>query len=125
VRHHPDRRREVGRLGVFHEKAARAEAQRVEEILVESERGEYDDAHASEVGVGGDLTGGFQPVKSRHADVHEDHVGPELSGQVHDAGPVRRLADDLDVVAGVEQRLEPARTRLWSSASRTRIIART
>jgi hypothetical protein len=116
VRHHPDRRREVGRLGVFHEKAARAEAQRVEEILVESERGEYDDAHASEVGVGGDLTGGFQPVKSRHADVHEDHVGPELSGQVHDAGPVRRL---------VEQRLEPARTRLWSSASRTRIIART
>ena len=50
--------------------------------------------------------GGFQPVESRHADVHEDHVGPELSGQVHGVGPVGRRTDDLDVVAGVEQRLE-------------------
>jgi hypothetical protein len=47
-----------------------------------------------------------EPVESWHADVHEDHVGPQLSGQVHGAGPVRCLTDHLDVVASVEQRRE-------------------
>ena len=34
------------------------------------------------------------------------------------------LARDLDVVLGVEQRRNPARTSAWSSASSTRITAR-
>ena len=47
-----------------------------------------------------------QPVDAGHADVHQHHVGPQLDGEGRRPPRRARLADDLDVVLGVEQGLE-------------------
>ena len=60
----------------------------------------------------------------RHPHVHQHDVGRARRGQRDGLGAVRRLADDLDVGLGVEQRPEAARTSAWSSASRTRVTPR-
>jgi hypothetical protein len=40
--------------------------------------------------------------------VHQDHVGPEPAGQFDRLHAVDRLADDLDVVLGLEDQPEAA-----------------
>jgi signal transduction histidine kinase len=41
----------------------------------------------------------LEPVRGRHPEVHQHHVGPQRAGQGHPLVPVRGLPDDLD--AGV------------------------
>ena len=56
----------------------------------------------------GDLSRRGEPVDVGHADVHQHDVGPLAAGELDRLGAVGRLADDLDVVLGVEQGPEPA-----------------
>ena len=62
---------------------------------------------------------------TRHAHVHQHDVRRELAGERHGLPAVGRLTDDLDPGLGRRGSCgSPARTSAWSSASRTRIIAR-
>ncbi len=56
-----------------------------------------------EGGIGDDGAGRRQPVDVRHPDVHHDHVGQQLPGELDRRRAVVGLTDDLDVVLGVEQ----------------------
>ena len=63
--------------------------------------------------VGDELAGRLDPVEHRHADVHEDHVGSCRRGGADGLARRRRLANDLDLRLGVEDRPEaPAHERL-------------
>ena len=55
----------------------------------------------------GDLAGRGQPVDLRHADVHQHDVGEQFGRERDRLGAVAGLADDFDVVLGVEQGAEP------------------
>ena len=99
-RNDPDRVDELGRLDVLQQEAARAGPHRRIDVLVEVERRQYQDACPRS---------GFDeppcrldPVEVRHAHVHEDHVRVELPRQLDPLLAVRRLADELEVVAFVE-----------------------
>ena len=54
-------------------------------------------------------TGGLEPVHDRHADVHENEVWTQLSGELDGLGTVGRLGDDVDVIGGAEEQAQ-ART---------------
>ena len=114
---------ELHRLGVLDEESAGARAQRLEDVLVELERREDDDADRRQPLVRGDRASGGETVEDGHADVHEHHVGHEPLRQLHRRFAVVGLPDDLDVVLGVEKPRKPARTSAWSSASSTEITA--
>ena len=64
----------------------------------------------------------LDPVQSRHADVHEDHVGLELARQLarpaspSSASPTTSRSDRVSTISR-----KPLRTSAWSSAMRTRI----
>jgi hypothetical protein len=75
-------------------------AERLEEALVEPEGGENEDPNRAEVRVGRDLTGGFEPVEARHADVHQRDVRPEGLGRGDRLVDVGGFADDVEVVSG-------------------------
>jgi hydrogenase maturation protein HypF len=93
----------LGRVVLEHE-AAGARAQRLVDVLVEVEGGQDQDARGV---VGGeDAPRRLEPVELRHADVHQDHGGPEARGLVDRLEPVRRLRHDLDVVLAAEQHPE-------------------
>ncbi len=47
------------------------------------------------------------PVHDRHADVHKDHVGAQLGGEVDGLLPVTGFTDDLDVVGDFQDLAEP------------------
>ena len=64
---------------------------------------------AVEVGIVADPAGGVEAVGSGHADVHEHDVGELAAGDRDRFVAVVGLADDLDVVLGVEQRPEARR----------------
>ena len=57
---------------------------------------------------GDDPPSRLDPVDDRHADVHQHDVGPSALDQRDRLGAVGGLADDLDVVAGVEDHAEAA-----------------
>ena len=50
----------------------------------------------------------LDPVDARHPDVHQDHVGLELGREAHRLRAVLGLADDLEVVARLEDQAEAA-----------------
>ena len=54
----------------------------------------------------GDGPGGLNAVEDGHAHIHEDHVGPVELDEADGVGPVRRLADDLHAVLGLEDHAE-------------------
>ena len=54
-----------------------------------------------------DGPGGLDPVEDGHAHVHEHDVGPVELDQAHGVGAVGGLADDLEVVLGLEDHAEP------------------
>src|SRR3712207_9058467 len=49
---------------------------------------------------------GLDPVELGHADVHEHDVGAQAARRVDGLQPVRRLADDLEVLLRVEDHPE-------------------
>lgn len=91
-------------FGVLTEEAAGAGEQCFEHVLVDLERGEDEYADAGEAVVGGDHAGGGEPVKVRHADVHDDYVGPGLAGLLHGCSAGADLCDDIPRVAGASLR---------------------
>jgi hypothetical protein len=93
---------QLRRAGVLHQEAAGAQPQRLEDVLIEVERGEHDDPHVREPVVLRDLARGGEAVHARHADVHQHDVGAQLPRQPHCRLAIGRLADHLDVVLGVE-----------------------
>src|SRR5439155_1040294 len=106
TRHRPYCLHELGRIGVLDQEAARPDAQGLEDVLVEVEGSEDDDAHAGQAVVGGDRARRLQAVRTRHANVHEEHVGALAAGDPDGFVAVAGLTDHLDVVLGVEQGAE-------------------
>jgi hypothetical protein len=98
-----DHAEELARLAAFEQKAARSGPQRAEDILVELERGQYEDSRVAERTIGSDLTRGLQTVELRHADVHQHKVGAKLASKRHGLASVRGLPRDLEVGLGVEE----------------------
>ena len=90
---------------ILQEEAAGAGGQGVVDVLVEVERGEHDHAWRW-VQLGRDRPRRIDAVEHRHANVHQDHVGPVGGGHGHRVRPVAGGADNRDVVAGVEKRCE-------------------
>src|SRR5690606_38478492 len=94
----------LGRCVLEHETGGSL-AQGLEDVVVPFECGQDDDTCVREGG--NDLTGRRQPVPPRHLDVHQDYIGT-LPGRHPDGlGPIRRLADDVDVVDALEDQPEP------------------
>ena len=100
----PDRGVELVGVDVLEQEAAGAGAERTEDVVVDLECGEHDDPHVGEVGVGGDLSSGFDPVGPWHADVHQHDVGSCGAGELDGAAPAVGLADDDQVIGELEHR---------------------
>ena len=107
----PRRRRRRGRRGrssagsvCLTRKPAGAGAQGVEDVLVELERGQDQHPHGGQRGRRRRSPRvAVEPVDPRHADVHQHDVGSLGRSQVDGRLAVAGLADDLDVVLGVER----------------------
>jgi hypothetical protein len=100
-----DARDELFGWDVFEQESARAGAQRVEDVLVEVEGGQHE--HAWRVRALHDPPGCLEPVDGRHADVHEDDVGPGATRRVDGLGAVLGLGDHVQVVFGLEDHPKP------------------
>src|SRR5215469_14452943 len=101
-RDHPHGLGELASRGVLEQEAAGAGAQRLVHVVVQVEGGQNQDPGRAVAGRR-DLPGGLQAVEHRHADIHEDDVGAQLSDPGDGLLPVDGLADHLDVGLGVEQ----------------------
>ena len=96
-------------------------AQRVEDVLVEVERGEHH--HLDRVGPERDDTPGrLDAVKPGHPHVHQHDVGPRPCHLADRGDAVPGLADHLEVGLGLDEHADTRRTSVWSSATRTRIV---
>src|SRR5262249_9004742 len=98
-----DRVEQLGRLGALAEEAARAGPQRLEDVLVDLERGEDEDVYAGEVLIGGDESRRGEPVEVGHPDVHQYDVGARLPGKLHRLPAGGRLADHLEIGCRVDE----------------------
>ena len=122
VRDDADRGHELVLFRVLEQERARPGAERLVDVLVEVERREHDDT--GRVRGGDDLPGRLDPVESRASGcpsaprrVRARAPGsPPRSRRPPPRRPRCPCSSDRII-------LNPARTRLWSSASRTRIIA--
>ena len=92
---------------VLEQEAAGPGAQRLVDVLVEVEGGQHQHPHRALAGGGDDPARRLDAVELGHADVHEHDVGLEVVGHRHRLGAVGGLADDVEVVLGVEDHLEP------------------
>jgi hypothetical protein len=86
---------------VLEQKAAGAGLERLVNVFGQAERGQ--DEHTGRRLVARDAPSRFEPVYTRHADVHEDDVWPQPSRDVDRFDPVTRLCDDLDLLIDFEQ----------------------
>ena len=99
---------ELAGFGVLDQEAGGAGAECLDDVLVVVEGGEDEHVDVGEVGVGGDLVGGAQPVDAGHPDVHEHDVGVGLPGQLHRGGSVAGFADHDHAGLGVDEHPEAA-----------------
>ena len=104
--HDPDRVDQLLGWGVLEQEAAGTGPEGLEHVVVPLEGGEDDDP-APQGRLLADPSGGLQAVHLRHLDVHEHDIGLVLPG--HDDGllAVACLADDLQVVLGLQDHSEP------------------
>ena len=91
------------RVGVLEQEAAGAGAQGSQDVVVDLEHGEDEDARGRERRVGADPSGGLDAGQARHLDVHEDDVRAQLGGQGDRTGTVLGQADDAHAGLGLEQ----------------------
>jgi hypothetical protein len=89
-------------------------------VLVKIEGGE-DEYAARQVG-GADLSCRLHAIEGRHADVHQHDVRLQGVCLCYTGGAVVGLADDFDVVGGVEDQAKPMRMSGWSSTTSTVIV---
>src|SRR5690606_38040259 len=106
VRDHMHRADQFDRLGVFHEKAARACADRVGDVLVEFEGRHDHDVHAVERGIRDDPLGRPETVAVGHPDVHEQPVGLLTARECDRIAARGRLTDHEQVGLRLEQAAE-------------------
>src|SRR5512132_243054 len=102
----PYRRHQLLRRSVLQKEPAGAGAERIVNVLVEIERREDQDLGGPVLG--GDPTRRLDAVHRGHPHVHHDDVGTLPGERTYRVGAVDRLADDLDVLLGVEDQAEPA-----------------
>ena len=86
----------------FKQKCRRARGQSVEDVLVELEGREDDDARRV-----GDFARRLDAIDARHPDVHQHDVGALLADDVDRLLAVRGFARDLQVGLGLDDHLEP------------------
>jgi hypothetical protein len=91
---------ELLRAGVLEQEPARARTQRLDDVVVEPERREDQDA------VAGQPARRLDAVEHRHADVHQHDVRPVRLGQADGLLAVARLGDDRDRAGRLEHGLE-------------------
>ena len=90
-------------VSILEQEAAGAGAQGAQNVVVNLEHGEDEDARGRERRVGADPSGGLDAGQARHLDVHEDDVGEQLGGQGDRTGTVLGQADDAHAGLGLEQ----------------------
>ncbi len=91
---------------VLEEEAAGTGAQRLHHVLVEVEGGQYQHLRRAVPPGPGDLPGRLHPVHPRHADVHQHHIGLQGTHLVERLEAVSGLADDRDVLLGLQNHPE-------------------
>ena len=99
-----DRLGELGGPGVLEQETGGSGAQPGEGVLVQVEGGQ--DEYARARALLGDALGGLDAVHARHAHVHEDDVGVQGPGLGQGGGAVGGLADDGDVLLGLQHHAE-------------------
>ena len=97
---------QFGGRGVLEHEPAGAGAERGEDVLVEVEGGQDQDAYAGAAVVGQDSPGGFETVHDGHPDVHQDDVGLGAEDEVDGFDTVCGAADDVDVGRRLEEDAE-------------------
>jgi hypothetical protein len=120
---HADGVDEFGGGGVLEEEAAGAGAQRRIHVLIQVEGREHQHSWPGGAGGGEDLAGCLQSVHDRHPDVHQDDVGPQVSGGVLRFGaaagyPPRVLGDHAGIIRGGQRDREnhpQARQDVWAA----------
>ena len=109
---HADGTDEVDRLGVLHEEAARAGADRAGDVLVQLERRDDHDADDRSAGISRDLLGRPEAIAIGHADVEERDIDRRLVQRAQERFAAGCLRDDLDVGLRVQQRAEAGADQL-------------
>jgi hypothetical protein len=105
ARDRADSRDELLRWDVLEQEAARARLERVVDVLVHVEGRQHHDLRRR-ISLAEQSPRGFDPVHLRHAHVHQDDVRLQALGLGHCVTAVCRLADDLDVLLGLEDHPE-------------------
>jgi hypothetical protein len=90
---------------VLEEKPARANPERVVDVLVHVERGQHHDLDRRTV-LGQESASRLDPVDVWHANVHQDDVGSQPLCLRDRLPPVRGLSDDLHVLFGLKDHAE-------------------
>jgi hypothetical protein len=103
----PDGGDQLLRRRILQEERAGARPQRLDDVLVEVEGGEDDDAGHVAVALGDGTPRRLDAVELRHADVHQDDVGAGGLDQPQRLLAVARFADDRHVVLGLDDHSEP------------------
>ena len=96
----PDRVDDLVALGILEHVARRSRNQHLAHGALLFEPGERDDLERGVQGL--QPARGLDPVHLWHADVHQDDVGSQLVDELDRLDAVRRLADDLEVLAAEE-----------------------
>ena len=96
-----DCRQEVVQRHVLDQEPARPGPQRAVDVVIVVERGEHE--HVSAQVAGGDHLGCLDAVHARHPDVHHDHVGVGVPGELDRFGSGSGLASHVDVGCLLDQ----------------------
>jgi hypothetical protein len=107
---------------VFQEEPGGASPEGVEDVLVEVERREDQNARRGQPVVAGDASGEFDAVHLRHPDVHQDDVGPLPNRELHGAASIGGFPDHVDVGGAAQQHGEAAPHEGLVVVDATRII---
>jgi len=105
--------------GLFQNDTAGAEAHGANDVAIIFGSGQNDDARRQRVKI--DFLEYREAVFIRHAQVKQKNIGLEFGEELDALGAVLSLADDGDVLVGIEQLAKAIAKIAWSSASSTRI----
>jgi hypothetical protein len=92
------------RPDVFEEKAARTGTNCGVHVLVQVEGGQHENPRR--IVRSDDLPGRLDPIKVRHANIHEDDIGPQLGREAHRFRPVVGFTDNLEVGSRLNDQAE-------------------
>ncbi len=90
---------------VLEQEPARADPERVVDVLVHVERGQHHDLRVGTI-VTEQSASRLDPVDVGHANVHQHDVRPQATRLRNRLFPVRGLADHLDVLLSLEDHAE-------------------